>query len=482
MDPIVAKVVARVAAKKQMDLAWIEKLRKDFLTLLKNLPRVKDYKTAHELRDALRVYRKNFDDLFFENFMNRDLKYNLGLSEGDAKWVDKNLRSVAWSFSAELGSMPIGFKDDYWNEEALFARFEREFPAWKARTQKKAQVFWKAVKDFITWYEGLHKKPVEVDIPSEDKTVLEGFQLTMLGFKEGDEHNGKELAVFKEGLRLYRRRASAVAPVLLQKQLPVEVEFKATLDKGGEYHSAGYITFYASSALSRGPEWVAHAMAHEMGHHLFKTYLSQDARDFWTQTIKGDFGDLDIKELLEKWPGDIWAFQFPEKIGDTDPVLALQVDAITHDRAFERLQTKEDFEKLLSEGQKTLRVPKHPITGYANKNPEEAFCETIGLLVAYGPRAVHEKVRWWLDTVLPGAVKVAKMEDRVVERFKAAAKEKPLHTFKSRDGDLESYVWEATKGGFNVTMKDLDAGEFLPTAVHTEDLAKAIATAKKWVR
>ena len=234
------------------------------------------------------------------------------------------------------------------------------------------------MKDFITWYEGLHKKPVEVDIPSEDKTVLEGFQLTMLGFKEGDEHNGKELAVFKEGLRLYRRRASAVAPVLLQKQLPVEVEFKATLDKGGEYHSAGYITFYASSALSRGPEWVAHAMAHEMGHHLFKTYLSQDARDFWTQTIKGDFGDLDIKELLEKWPGDIWA-QFPEKIGDTDPSWPSRLMISTIVPSASRRGGREASAR----GQKTLRTQAPP-TGYANKNPEEAFCETIGLLSRTG--------------------------------------------------------------------------------------------------
>jgi len=460
-----------LAAKKHIDLAWIEKLRKDFLTLLKNLPRVKDYQTAHELRNALRVYRKNFDDLFFENFMNRDLKYNLGLSESDAKWVDSTLRSVAWTFSSELSSMPIGFKDDYWNEAALFARFEREFPTWKARVQKKAQDFWKAVKTFISWYEGIHKKPVEVDLPSADKTVLEGFQLTMLGYKEGGS-NEEELAILQEGLRLYRRRAAAVAPILLKKQLPVEVEFKATLDKGGEYHRAGYITFYASSVRSKGPGWVAHAMAHEMGHHLFQTYLSQEAQDFWTQTIRGDFGDLDIKELIEKWPGDTWAFQFSEKMTE-DPVLALQVEALTHDRSYDRYQTKEDFEKLLQEGHRTIRVPKHPITGYANKNPEEAFCETIGLLVAYGPRAVHEKVRWWLNTVLPGAVKVAAL--------KAASKEKPLHTFTSKDGDMESYVWEASRGGFNVTLKDVDSGNFLPTSVHTHDLAKAIATAKKWV-
>lgn len=404
MDPLVFRVLARV---QRLDTTWVESLRKDFLTLLKNLPKVHDYKTAHELREAFRVYRERFNELFFEHFLNNDLKYNLGLSESDAKWIDRKLRSIAWSFSAEL-SVPIGFADHYHSEEYLFAEFQREFPKWKARVQKKAQVFWKEMKDTIDYFENVRKQPIHVNVPTVENATLEGFKLVMKGFVEGDEHNEEELAALKEGLRLYRRRAAAVAPILLQKQLPIVVEFKTTLDKGGEYHNAGYIEFFASSIMSKGPSWVAHALAHEMGHHLFKTYLSQEARDFWYQTIKGDYGDLDIKELLSKWPGDAWAYDMTEKMKD-DPILALQVDAVSHDPHYGDLQTKEDFQKLLDSGTTTLRVPQHPVTGYGNKNPEEAFCETIGLLVAYGPRAVHERVRWWLDTALPGSVKLAKI-------------------------------------------------------------------------
>lgn len=483
MDPLVEIVAAKFAAIKRLDLAWVEGLRKDFLTLLKNLPRVKDYKTAHQLREGLKGYRKNFDELFFEHFLNKDLKYNyenFGLSEGEAKWIDKQLRSIAWAFSAELSTMPIGFKDDYYSEEARFATFEREAPAWKARLQRKAQVFWKEMKSTIEWLENVRKKQFNVKVPTSENATLEGFKLLMKGYEPDDPYHPEELEILKEGLKRYRQRASAVAPILLQKQCPIEIEFKSTLDKGGEYGN-GVVTFYMSSVANRGPDWVVHALAHEMGHHLFKTFLSQGARDFWYQTIRGDYGDLDIKELLDKWPGDTWAYAFPEVMGKEDPVLALQVDAISHDQGYGQLQKKEDFEKLYNEGTRTLRVPKTPITGYANKNPEEAFCETLGLLVAYGPQAVHEKVRWWLDTVIPGAVKVARLEARIVERFKAA-KAKPLHTFKSKDGDLESYVWEATKGGFNVTLKDLDSDNFLPTAVHTNDLTKAVETAKKWVK
>lgn len=414
MDALVLRVAARFAATTQrLDLAWVERLRKDFLTLLKNLPRVKDYRTAHQLRDSLRIYRHNFDELFFEHFLNKELKYSYAdfdLSEGEAKWIDKQLRNVAWTFSAELSSMPIGFKDDYYSEVARFAAFEREAPAWKTRLQRKAQAYWKEMKHIIEWLEGLRQKQFDVKVPTSENATLEGFRLQINGYESDDPYHPEELAIVKEGLKKYRQRASSVAPILLQKQCPIVLEFKSSLDKGGTY-ADGVVTFYMSSTINKGPDWVVHALAHEMGHHLFKAVLSQDAQTFWHQIIRGDYGDLNVKDLLDKWPGDTWAFDFPKVVGKTDPVLALQVDAISHDQSYGQLQTKEDFEKLYDAGTRTLRVPKTPITGYANKNPEEAFCEAIGMLVAYGPRAVHERVRMWLDEALPGAVKLAMSRD-----------------------------------------------------------------------
>jgi hypothetical protein len=302
--------------------------------------------------------------------------------------------------------VPIGHADQYHSEESRFQSFEQEYPAWKTRIQRKAQAFWKGMKEVIEYFERVYQKPLTVRVPAVDKVVLEGFQLTLRGYEEEGGWHREALEMLKAGLSAYRRRAATVAPILLRKQLPVECEFKATLDKGGEYHN-GYISMYMSSVTSQGPKWVTHIMAHEMGHHLFRTVLSKDTQDFWTQTIQGDFGDLDVRELLDKWPGDAWAFDMIKKIGDSDPIFALQVDAISHDRAYGSPQTKEDFQKLYDSGVRTLRAPEHPVTGYGNKNPEEAFCEAIGLLVAYGPQTVHERVRWWLQTALPGQVKVA---------------------------------------------------------------------------
>jgi hypothetical protein len=62
---------------------------------------------------------------------------------------------------------------------------------------------------------------------------------------------------------------------------------------------------------------------------------------------------------------------------------------------------KDLIEYLDTGGDPVISVHTKPISGYANKNPEEAFCEAIGLLVAFGPRTVDEQVQSWLKEIVP---------------------------------------------------------------------------------
>lgn len=402
------------AAVHSLDLTWVEGMRKDFLTLLKNLPRVPDYETAHVLRDAFKKYRKHFDTVFFEGFLKKDLLYYSDLSEDWVEYYVKKLRGPAWQFSIDL-SVPIGFADDYGTEGMQFAKFQQEYPGWKTKVQRKAQIFWKEMKEAV---EGIKAsgKSFQTSTPEDVKATVEGFRLILRGYESGE---GEDWEAIKEGLRIYKRNAAARMPILDKLQLPMVIDFEASIDKGGTYNRDGTITFYASSA-SKGPKWVAHAMAHEMGHHLWQKYLSSGAKEFWDTAIRADIGDLDIQEVVDNWPGTAWAWEFPEVLGQKDPVLALQVDAASQNpMRSKELQKKEDFQDLLDRGIRTLKVPQTPITGYANKNTEEAFCEAIGLLVSYGPRALHETVRRWLDVVLPGKIKMASAR-LVASRFLTA--------------------------------------------------------------
>ena len=400
----------RTAEQKTLDLSWLEGTRKDFLTLLKNVDRIRTYGDFDTFRRAVKTYRSNFDSLFFDRFLNDDLAYAAGIGKNVASWINQKVRAPAWSFSSDL-SVPGGYPDHYNTKESCLGDFQRRAPKWKAGLQRKAREFWVAMKDVIEWYAKYREVPAKgpsVTVPERYQTVLEGFKVILLGYDTGYEA-AECLERLKAGLHLYQQMAAKFAPILLKKQLPIIVDFEAKLDKGGSYNHDGTITFWAVSVMghSEGWKWVTHVMAHEMGHHLFKTYLSEGAKDFWMQTIRGDYGDLDLGDLLKKWPDGALAFDMHKEMPD-DPVLALQVESLTSNWEFKDTQSKEDFQALYDKGVRTLKVPKTPITGYANKNTEEAFCEALGLLIAFGPNVLHERIRSWLRVTFGGDVKVAR--------------------------------------------------------------------------
>jgi hypothetical protein len=408
-----SRVAAKWAATHTLDLAWIEGLRKDFLTLMKNLDRVKNFKEANQLREAFAIYRERFGDLFFDRFIN-PLRKSLDKSSTE-EWLINKLAGPAWTFKQEL-SLPLRMPDQYVSEGQSFVRYQQDLAKWEARLRRAAQKFWKEAKDALDYYAKSLGKSPEVTTPDDERVRLEGFNCVIRGY-EPDGYAVQYLEVVKEGLKRYRQQAKAKMPILLDKQLPLILDFQTTIDKGGTYNHDKTITVYCSSA-SEGPDWITQVLAHEMGHHLFKAYLGSTGREFWTLAIRQDFQDLDLKTLLDKWPGTAWAFQFVEKMGDQDPLLALQVAAVSHDLTYSRgsegLQTKEDFQRLYDSGTTTLKVPSHPITGYANKNPEEAWCEAIGVLVAKGPGAVPAPVRGWLDTLLDGQIKTAGIDESLL--------------------------------------------------------------------
>ncbi len=393
-----------LAATKVVDLQYFEGLRKDFLTLMKNLPRVTDYKTGARLREAFVIYRKRFDEFFFDKFLN-EYKAN-----GDARF--EGLRKPAWDFYIEL-SLPLGYPDEYVSAETRFAYYEQEVKTWEARIRTKAQKFWREAKEALSY----QTSPVEVKVPTRDRLVMEGFQIEIVGYDPSSSWQAPALEIFKEALKDYRRNAAKTVPWLLKHQLPLEANFDAKLDEGGEYRGR-YIYISLLSVGGSPPSKAVKTLAHEMGHHFYKQ-LSKDARVFWDTAIRQDYGPLDLGILLSKWPeGMRWSSDFVETMAARDPVLALQVDVISwgHQNR-SRYDERADFQAAYDAGTTTIAVPQSPITGYAGKNTEESFCEAIGLLVAYGPRAVLPIVRHWLEVTIPGDVKSA--SQRVALRYQA---------------------------------------------------------------
>jgi len=362
---------------------------------MKNLPRVKDYDDAVKLKEAFEVYKGRFKLLMFEQFLN-EYKDN-----GDHRF--DSLRSPAWDFYLEL-SFPLIYTIPPVTKESRFQKFLMDKDPWEKKVKVRAQKFWKAIKEAL---ENVPDSEIKVKTPNRDRLVLEGFQAEINGFDPQEDWQQETLSKFKESLRIYRRNASKTVPWLIHHQLPIEVNFEGKLDQGGEYLT-DHIMVSMLSMTGESPLWGAHMMAHEMAHHMYKG-LSGSAQEYWDTAIRQDYGPLDLKELLEKWPERLtWSSDFTEYMKDQDPVLALQVDILSFGhQSSHPYETREDFQSGFDAGVTTLKVPRNPVTGYAGKKPEEAFCDAIGRLVGYGPAAVLDQVKAWLKVVIPGELKLA---------------------------------------------------------------------------
>ncbi len=405
-----------------IDMQYIDQLRRDFLTLMKNVPRISTWKDAEQVRVAFTVFRKQFDKVFFESFLNHDLKYDEILPEGDRKWYDRKLRSPAWSFSIEL-SLPIDQPNEYYSEEARLSRFFSDRDRWAARVKDKARALWKEIREFVEYLERT-KKPegYPVKVPAVEQMDIDGFRVRVIGL---DSELTEEFEQFKEALRIFKSRAARVLPIMVRTMLPIHLlGYAKDSDAAGRY-KGNHIEIYLSGfILNKSPAALTKTIAHEMGHHLHRVVLSDADRTFWDTAIRQDFSHpLDLVKLLEEqWTEDSeWAFNFIERIKDRDPVLSLQVDVASRGYpagSSTPFQKRDELKRIIEKGERTI-VPKTPITGYAGKNPEEAFCEAVGMLVAYGPAAVHPMIRHWLSMILPGLKAASNTAERVAQRYEA---------------------------------------------------------------
>jgi len=396
---LAAKALVRYARTTSLDSSAIEKLRKDLLALLKNIPKIQTPEDAQVVSAACKVFRKKFDTLFFEHFLNRDLKYeDNGLSESDREYIGGKLRKSGWDLYLAL-QMPYGDN---------FSRFQEEKQKWSNRVKAKARAFWKEFDESREYYERLTKSTgFPVKVPDHDQTTIEGFKVTMVGWGQdttSEEDLADRFARFKEGLKIFRRRAGQALPMMLKVMLPLTVyAYIRKLDEGASYE-VDHIDV-SMGASTKNPASMAHLVAHEMGHHLYRTYLSKADREFWDTAIRGNYGPLDVEKALRLWPEGAWLFDMPQHMKDIDPTLAVQLQVLSQLGGERGPQTKEEFQKAVDAGE-IFTVPKNPISGYAAKNTEEAFCEAIGFLVGYGPRTVDPLVLSWLRLILP-SVKVA---------------------------------------------------------------------------
>ena len=148
-----------------------------------------------------------------------------------------------------------------------------------------------------------------------------------------------------------------------------------------------------------------------MGHHMYATLLSKKKKDLWDMFIKGNYSELDLNNVYKKYKdakksGQKNAYlHLNEIIEKEDPIMYLQLGALLDTHAYKHtfgsIMTMDDLKKYIDDGGETkIRVHTLPISAYAHKNSEEAFCEAVSLYTIYGSKAVLPKVEYILKEIL----------------------------------------------------------------------------------
>ena len=398
----------------------VQQWRKDFLQLVSNTDRVQDIETALKLKQALLRWRELLESYGKQITLdlNGRTRVNKNLPEwqqkADPKWAQWYLDHMKpfWDLVYEITRYPVVNShyvrkySPWMTDEKRLEQLRVDSPKWAARVKLKAQAAWRFLNDFVAWTGkgGLYgggEEPVSLTTVEEEQITLEGFRLIFRGF--ADSSMSDYLESFKAGLRTYRQLAGKRLPILLKTQLPIVVNWKWLDDRDAGSYKQDRIEM-SPWGLSSEPRRVAHVLAHEMGHHVYRTVLSSDAQSFWHTAIHGDFKDLDLRDAIRVMKGLGVTTSIDDKLAQTEPILYLQLNTLLHSTAYKALDlwSVDSISQYLDAGNNPIvRVPTSPITGYSGKNSEEAFCEAVGMLVAYGPRTVSARALDWLRVILP---------------------------------------------------------------------------------
>jgi hypothetical protein len=415
-------VFALSEARIPLGPKFIQSLRKDFLMLMRNLKRAKTWDQLVKLRAAFHKWSDRYEE--FLRQLRRDLEArgrdrNPGLAR-DAKYLLNYVMSDLWSFNMELRGFPLELSKQQYNyrkdrfdpapTEDILRGYKADVKKWEGRIRRLSRKVWKHLDQVAEWQQGRMggSKPMTFKDPQTENVVTEGFKVQIVGadLSEHPDEVPDMIKKLQKALRLYKRRARRVFPLLLKKQLPFKVYLSkvgrnANTDVGASHEGDHIAISEALLYLEKDPRAITKTLAHEMGHNIFGR-LSRGAKTAWRQLLADDLRELDLRDVLAKLKPGESMLRFKERIKKSNPTLYLQLDGLYHSGNKDPLWWDVDkIRKRVDSGNHTVLVRRNPITAYANKNHEEAFCETVGMLVAYGPKTLPDQVIGWLKIFFP---------------------------------------------------------------------------------
>lgn len=412
---------------EKVDSPSVKALRDEFLAIFRNIPdRISSKADALLLRKAVRDLDRRHENLAKSIFTSERLEK---FRTFRALWWDfqSALNSLAYAMEwrgreaenldAKIADLNARHPDTDWEEYfrgrplpsqseldaiELESLKKRTLPG-KRKCMEKARKLWPEME----WFERAAGVSL-VDYSVHFEEVKIGsvvYRIAVSHEAKKDNWTKEFFSNLRDFSEFYESQARKIAPWLIRHQLPVEIN---TLDHqddaAGSYHGNkivlgkwGVFGFYNNRRK------FAHVMAHEMAHHLFNS-LSRASEEFWSATISADHGEFDVDEIVSRMLPDESPLQFSRRMEKEDPVTAMRAEMFYHVPSLRRLDIT-GLSSLVTARKNgaisgKFHLPRNPITAYAAKNPTEAFCEALSLLVAYGPRSIPPMIKAALETIL----------------------------------------------------------------------------------
>lgn len=439
LSPVAQNV--RVARQEVLSVFAIEAIKSDLFAIVNKVSDLdKSRQKAYAWSDHVEAIGTQIRD---------EIRYRLRTDTGDKGWGEHYLSDKAmaplWTLCSVVGNQ--------------FPRLVEDVPKWQQRVRYHAKKAWAYLEDVVRWFEreryrgGGGGSSMDMTLLEEERVTIEQFQLIFVGWE--DSPYQEFLPLLKLALKLYRQRADQVAPILLRKQLPMYVEWtsaKAGRSSALAEYKGTHITIYPIGLAERSPEELVKTLAHEMGHHVIKL-LPTEAIRTWQTFLQGDYQDLNLTDAADRLE-QLGLTHMGDALKRADPLLYLQLESLYFDPSYQQLLYS--LEDMRESKVQNVRVPIHPITGYSAKNSDEAFCEAVGMLVAYGPRYVPGPVRMVLRAIMP--------ELRVATRW-VTAKFKAKKEVPKADGSGTTTVYEY--GERQVANRHREKAERIDTLRHS---------------
>lgn len=248
---------------------------------------------------------------------------------------------------------------------------------------------------------------------------VEGLDVRTVGLDElGETEARKVVSQLARVVRHLRQTTARTMPWFFRRLPPVELDaYCPGANDGvrGQYWPSWLggprIALCAQAMLNNDVGVMAFVLGHELGHHLWHTSLSEDAKNEW-KGFRDDWFDLPLAEIVRRWATTPTANQeeFLRRLDHDEPLVALRVRRLFRlGRPLGAASTLAEL-RVLAKEHRTMRVRTEPITRYGETSDEEAFCEALGLAAAYGTKIPSEAGEPWrlgpqtvaqLQTVVP---------------------------------------------------------------------------------